>query len=471
MTSDLPGAWKTLEAGDAPAAVRSLRASADDLPVRDLAEFTSAVARAQGLNDLATVSEALREQPDSAQACYDFGFECLEVGAPHLAVPALRTARALAPAAAPALWELVSALEDQERHADAVRELRAWRGGLPDWPGGYLLAYNALCSGDVDTAREVLDHLSTPEDDSWDLAHDRITRMVDRAETARAAGALDSRDLRGWQFALTGSILGHLSPFGFDEGMNGRFAYLGDGYAACRNGLLNLAAVLPAMIVGMLVAGAVGVAFERVIVRPVYGQHLKQILITMGGMIIGEEIIKMLWGPQTLSLPLPDALRGALLVGDAAIEKFRLVALAVGVAVLGGMLWLLNRTKLGLLIRAGVEDREMVESLGYRIRHLFVGVFGAQTLVGLIEELSFTTVRGRLAMLLVRLVRTEGESTARGHEFTLPPNQELAAQVGTVRELISRNLSRLQAEGLIRLDGKRLIVRDVDALAASAEEI
>ncbi len=144
---------------------------------------------------------------------------------------------------------------------------------------------------------------------------------------------------------------------------------------------LNLAAVLPAMIVGMLVAGAVGVAFERVIVQPVYGQHLKQILITMGGMIIGEEIIKMLWGPQTLSLPLPEALRGALLVGDAAIEKFRIVALVVGLAVLGGMLWLLNRTKLGLLIRAGVEDREMVESLGYRIRHLFVGVFVAGSML------------------------------------------------------------------------------------------
>jgi len=144
---------------------------------------------------------------------------------------------------------------------------------------------------------------------------------------------------------------------------------------------LNLAAVLPALIVGMLVAGAVGVAFERVIVRPVYGQHLKQILITMGGMIIGEEIIKMLWGPQTLSLPLPDALRGAVLVGDAAIEKFRIVALVAGLAVLGGMLWLLNRTKLGLLIRAGVEDREMVESLGYRIRHLFVGVFVAGSML------------------------------------------------------------------------------------------
>ncbi len=143
----------------------------------------------------------------------------------------------------------------------------------------------------------------------------------------------------------------------------------------------NLAAVLPAMIVGMLVAGAVGLAFERVIVLPVYGQHLKQILITMGGMIIGEEIIKMMWGPQAITLPLPESLRGAFLLGDAAIEKYRVVALAVGLIVLGGMLWVLNRTKLGLLIRAGVEDREMVESLGYRIRHLFVGVFVAGSML------------------------------------------------------------------------------------------
>ncbi|ARP97090.1 branched-chain amino acid ABC transporter permease [Bordetella genomosp. 13] len=143
----------------------------------------------------------------------------------------------------------------------------------------------------------------------------------------------------------------------------------------------NLLAVAPAAIVGMLVAGAVGAAFERVIVRPVYGQHLKQILITMGGMIVGEELIKMIWGPQTLPLPLPQALRGALLVGDAAIEKFRLLALAAGVGVLALMLWLLNSTKLGLLIRAGVEDREMVESLGYRIRHLFVGVFVAGSML------------------------------------------------------------------------------------------
>ncbi len=60
------------------------------------------------------------------------------------------------------------------------------------------------------------------------------------------------------------------------------------------------------MLVAMLVAGAIGLAFERFIVRPVYGKHLKQILITMGGMIIGEEMIKVIWGPVQIPLPLPE---------------------------------------------------------------------------------------------------------------------------------------------------------------------
>lgn len=137
----------------------------------------------------------------------------------------------------------------------------------------------------------------------------------------------------------------------------------------------NLMAVFAAMGVAMLVAGAIGVAFERFIVRPVYGQHLKQILITMGGMIIGEELIKVIWGPQQIALPLPEGMRGAVLLGDAAIEKYRLLAVVVGLAVFVALAWTLSRTKIGLLIRAGVQDREMVEALGYRIRRLFVGVF------------------------------------------------------------------------------------------------
>ncbi|SNS16113.1 amino acid/amide ABC transporter membrane protein 1, HAAT family [Noviherbaspirillum humi] len=139
----------------------------------------------------------------------------------------------------------------------------------------------------------------------------------------------------------------------------------------------NLAAIGLAMAAAMLAAGAIGLAFERVLVRVVYGQHLKQILITMGGMVIGEELIKVVWGPAQQPLPLPAALRGSVLLGDAAVEKYRLIAMAVGLVVLAVLLLVLNRTKLGLLIRAGVQDREMVESLGYRIRRLFVGVFVA----------------------------------------------------------------------------------------------
>ena len=137
----------------------------------------------------------------------------------------------------------------------------------------------------------------------------------------------------------------------------------------------NLLAVLSAMVVAMLVAGAVGLAFERFIVRPVYGQHLKQILITMGGMIIGEELIKVIWGPLQIALPLPETLRGSWMLGDAGIEKYRALAVLLGVAVFAVLAWTLSRTKLGLLIRAGVQDREMVEALGYRVNRLFVGVF------------------------------------------------------------------------------------------------
>ena len=111
--------------------------------------------------------------------------------------------------------------------------------------------------------------------------------------------------------------------------------------------------------------------------RPVYGQHLKQILITMGGMIVIEELIKSIWGTQQIPLPLPEALRGAFILGDAAIERFRLLAVLIGLIVLAILMMILGRTKIGLLVRAGVEDREMVESLGYPVRRLFIGVFVA----------------------------------------------------------------------------------------------
>ena len=86
-------------------------------------------------------------------------------------------------------------------------------------------------------------------------------------------------------------------------------------------------------------------------------------------------------------------------------------------------------------------------------------------LVGIIEELSFTTVRQRLVSHLLRLASDIGQKTDRGIEITLPgSHQDLAHQIRTVRELVSRNLSRLQAEGLLELDARHIIIRDPQGL-------
>lgn len=138
---------------------------------------------------------------------------------------------------------------------------------------------------------------------------------------------------------------------------------------------MNLAVLAPAALLSMAVSGALGLVVERVLILPVYGQHLKQILMTTGGLIVAEQTLYALWGPQIIPMPLPSSLRGSFILGDVAIAKYRVLAMLIGLAVFIAIQLVLNRTKLGLLIRAGVENREMVEALGYRIRRLFLGVF------------------------------------------------------------------------------------------------
>ena len=140
---------------------------------------------------------------------------------------------------------------------------------------------------------------------------------------------------------------------------------------------LNLAALVPAILLAMAASAALGLVVERVLILPVYGLHLKQILMTMGGLIVTEQALYALWGPQIIPLPLPTSLRGSFIFGDVAISKYRVAAALLGLVIFIAIQLILNRTKLGLLIRAGVENREMVESLGYRIRRLFLGVFMA----------------------------------------------------------------------------------------------
>ncbi|MEJ8849204.1 branched-chain amino acid ABC transporter permease [Variovorax rhizosphaerae] len=146
----------------------------------------------------------------------------------------------------------------------------------------------------------------------------------------------------------------------------------------------SLIAIVAIIAVAMFVTAALGWVYERLFIKPVYGDHLKQILITIGAMIIIEQLVLVLFGANQMLLPLPETVRGSFVVGDVAIERYRLVAVAIGLVVYIGLTLLLNRTRVGLLIRAGVENRSMVEALGYRVRGIFVAVFvGGSALAGL----------------------------------------------------------------------------------------
>ena len=184
----------------------------------------------------------------------------------------------------------------------------------------------------------------------------------------------------------------------------------------------SLAAIALAIAVAMIVTAIVGWVFERVLIRPVYGHHLRQILVTMGGAIVTEQALAVIWGPEQIPLPLPEALRGAIVLGDVAIEKYRLLAVGVGLAVFVLMFLVLNRTRIGLLIRAGVENGPMVEALGSRLRRLFIGVFMAGSalaglggvLWGLYREMLTASMGGEIVVMVFIVIIIGGLGSVGG---------------------------------------------------------
>jgi len=194
------------------------------------------------------------------------------------------------------------------------------------------------------------------------------------------------------------------------------------GWVTSTSVLLNVAALLAVVAVAVAVGAVLGLFLERVIIRPVYGDHLKQILITMGALIVAEEIVPIIWGPQPVKVPMPASLKGAFVWGDIAFEKFRLVAVIFGLLVFAALHMALNRTKIGLLVRAGVENRGMVEALGYRINTLFIGVFIAGSALAaaggvmwaLYTDVITATIGGEVMVLVFIVVIIGGLGSVRG---------------------------------------------------------
>jgi len=129
-------------------------------------------------------------------------------------------------------------------------------------------------------------------------------------------------------------------------------------------------------IIGAIITGLIlGVATERWIIKPVYGNHIQQILITLGLMLVLSEMLKVVWGPNQISATAPSYLAGSWEIGNVIIIKYRAFIIVVGLLVFLAVQYILKNTKIGLIVRAGVMNKEMVQSLGINIQKVFMLVF------------------------------------------------------------------------------------------------
>ncbi|OGK94968.1 MAG: ABC transporter permease [Candidatus Rokubacteria bacterium RBG_16_73_20] len=149
------------------------------------------------------------------------------------------------------------------------------------------------------------------------------------------------------------------------------------GWAEAPSVALNVLLLLVGVAAAMAAGLVLGVVLERVIVRPVYGRHMFQILITLGATIVLEELIRIGWGPNDQVMPVPFTFQGSWDLADVIVLRVPVVAIVLGLGVYAAIAFVLGRTRVGLIVRAGVENGEMVQVLGHNIHRYFTGVFAA----------------------------------------------------------------------------------------------
>jgi branched-chain amino acid transport system permease protein len=133
----------------------------------------------------------------------------------------------------------------------------------------------------------------------------------------------------------------------------------------------------PALAISPLLVAAIGMVIERFALRRLYGEDpILGLLFTFGLAMTAEQTLRMIWGTTGLNFAIPDALRGQLLLGDFIYSYYRLAVLAVCITSILGCWLLLTRTAFGMIVRAGVQDPEMVRVMGIQLRPILTLVFG-----------------------------------------------------------------------------------------------
>ncbi len=129
------------------------------------------------------------------------------------------------------------------------------------------------------------------------------------------------------------------------------------------------------IVVAAVVIGLLGLAIERGLLGFVRGEELPQVLLTIGLAFIMADLSLVVWGGDPVSIPVPDFLRSSFTIGNLTYPEYRMFVVLIG-AVVAAVLWYLQaKTRLGAIIRAGVDDIEMVDALGINIKRVFSGVF------------------------------------------------------------------------------------------------
>ncbi|MEH7108756.1 MULTISPECIES: branched-chain amino acid ABC transporter permease [Bacillaceae] len=129
-------------------------------------------------------------------------------------------------------------------------------------------------------------------------------------------------------------------------------------------------------IIGAIITGFIlGVMMEKWVIKPVYGNHVQQILITLGLMMVLSEMLKVIWGPNQITAAPPSYLKGSWEIGDINIIKYRVFIILIGLLIFSSVQFMLKKTKIGLVVQAGVMNKEMVQALGINIQRVFMFVF------------------------------------------------------------------------------------------------
>ncbi|MEP7155652.1 MAG: branched-chain amino acid ABC transporter permease [Betaproteobacteria bacterium] len=143
-----------------------------------------------------------------------------------------------------------------------------------------------------------------------------------------------------------------------------------------------------------ILVGLFGMLLELAM-RRTYGKDpLYGLLLTFGAALVIEELIRVVWGSRERTLDIPEAISGAVLIGDLIYAKYRFFACAFAIAMIL-LLWLfIEKTKYGAIIKAGAHDSEMVRALGYNLSRLRLGVFGLGTALAAVAGIVMAPIWG-----------------------------------------------------------------------------